>query len=96
MDNRKGDILHEDAFRQVELAVGFKKITCYNCGFDGFYKYRVQQIRRTSELTASEEDEIRPDHVDIWKTVPRFAEIPETVKCKRCNEVLGLYTACIF
>ncbi len=34
--------------------------------------------------------------LELWKTIPRFAEIPETVRCKRCGEVLGLCTECIF
>lgn len=91
-----GQVVFQDRFCTVELAVAFKKITCYRCGLDSVYKYTVQQVRRNPELVAGEGEEIRDDHVKIWKTVPRFAEIPETIKCKRCREVLGLYTNCIY
>lgn len=91
-----GEILFKDRFRTVERAITFKRITCYQCDFSAVYKYRVQQVRRTAELLADENEEVRPDHVEIWQTVPRFAEIPETLRCKRCNEILGLYTFCIY
>ncbi|MBI4447308.1 MAG: hypothetical protein HY645_15555 [Acidobacteria bacterium] len=90
------EILYEDRFVSVEQGIGFRKLTCYRCGYVGLYRYRVSQIRRRPEIHVEEGDEIRPDHVEIWKTVPRFAEVPETVKCKRCREVLGVYGFCIF
>ena len=93
---RPGEILFQDRFRTVELAIAFKNIPCYSCGFAALYKYQVQQVRRAPELVADEEEEVRPDHVEIWKTIPRFAEIPETTRCKRCKEILGLYTFCIY
>jgi hypothetical protein len=39
---------------------------------------------------------LRQDEIETWNSIPRFAEIPETIKCKSCGEVLGLYTSCIF
>lgn len=93
---KPGEILWQDRFRQVELGVDFRKITCYRCDFAAFYKYRTQQLRRNPVLLAAEDEAIRPDHEAIWKAIPRYAEIPETVRCKRCREVLGLYTSCVF
>lgn len=90
------DPMYEDRFCQVELAVAFRKILCYECDFEAIYKYQVLQIRRRSEIQIGEEEEIRPDHVELWKTIPRFAEVPQTLKCKRCGEILGLYPAGIF
>lgn len=53
-----------------------------------------------SEVANSADDstpiEITEFDRDVWRTIPRFAEIPETVRCKRCGEVLGLCTECIF
>ncbi len=93
---KPGEILSTDRFRQVELAVAFKKIVCHRCHFVGFYKYQVLQVRRNPEILSKEGEEIRPDHFEIWKTIPRFAEIPETIKCKGCWEVLGVDTYCIY
>lgn len=89
-------IVFEDRFRQVELAITFKKITCYHCGFQTIYKYRVQQVRRNPEIGLDEGEEIRADHRQIWRTVPRFAQIPETLKCRRCKEVLTLEVLCVY
>ena len=91
-----GDILFKDRFKEVEVALSFRTAECYRCGFTGIYKYRVLQVRRCPEVQCGEGDEVRSDHQEIWKTVPRFAEIPQTVKCKRCREVMGFHTACIF
>ena len=93
---KPSEVLFTDRFRQVELAIAFKKILCYNCQFSGIYKFRVQQIRRRPEIQLETGEEIRPDHVEIWETIPRFAEIPETVKCKRCREVLTPEVTCIY
>lgn len=93
---KPGEILSADRFRQVELAVAFKKIVCHRCRFAGFYRYQVLQVRRNPEILSEEEEEVRPDHFEIWKTIPRFAEIPETIKCKGCREVQGVYTYCIY
>ena len=70
--------------------------TCYNCEFSGIYKFNVQQIRRRPEIQLENEEEIRSDHLEIWETIPRFAEIPETVKCKNCREVLTVEVTCIY
>ncbi len=90
------EVLFEDRFRQVELTTAFKKLTCYNCEFSGIYKFNVQQIRRRPEIQLENEEEIRSDHLEIWETIPRFAEIPETVKCKNCREVLTVEVTCIY
>ncbi len=91
-----GQILSEDRFSQVELAIAFRKLTCYHCNFEAIYKYSVQQVRRHSEIRVGEDEEIRPDHVEIWKTIPRFVEIPETLTCKRCREVLSREILCVY
>ena len=91
-----GQLLFEDRFRHVELSVSFRKITCYRCDFSSFYRFKVIQLRRNNELLTAEDEERRPDHVEIWRNIPRFAEIPETIRCRRCNEVIGLYTNAIF
>ena len=90
------EILSEDRFSQVELTLAFKKLTCYRCNFEAIYKYWVQQVRRHPEIVVGEGEEIRPDHHEMWKTVPRFVEIPETLKCKRCQEVLVCEVLCVF
>lgn len=91
-----GHTLFEDRFRHVESAIVFRKVECHRCDFSSIYKYQVQQVRRKEAIEVGPDDEVRPDHVQIWNAIPRFAEIPETVKCKRCGEVLGLCTECIF
>ena len=99
-----GDILSEDRFRSVELSIAFRRIHCFKCDLTAIYRYRVKQVRRTSELQPVQDDEgsvessENPPLEEIirWSEIPRFAEIPETVKCKRCGEVLGVYTECIF
>ncbi len=93
---RPGTVLSQDRFRKVELAVSFKRIQCYRCDLIAIYKYRVKEIRRNPGLEVPQGEELRADHKDIWETIPRFAEIPETVKCKRCGEVLGIDTLCIY
>jgi hypothetical protein len=89
-------VLSEDRYCQVELAVSFKRIRCYRCDLISIYKYRVKAIRRTPQIEPLEGEELRADHEELWKTIPRYAEIPETVKCKRCGEVLGIDTDCIY
>lgn len=83
-------------FRSVESAVVFRRVTCHRCDFNSIYKYKVRQIRRKPQPEIGPDEEARPDLLEIWAAIPRFAEIPETVKCKRCGEVLGLYTECLF
>jgi hypothetical protein len=91
-----GQTLSEDRFRQVELAVGFRELVCHRCDFSSFYRYKTIQVRRRPELSADQDEETRADQREIWRQIPRFAEIPETVHCRRCNEVLGLYTSCLY
>ncbi len=90
------EILSEDRFSQVELTIAFKKLTCYHCNFEAIYKYSVQQVRRRAEIRVAEDEEIRPDHQEMWKTIPRFVEISETLKCKRCKEVLDREVLCVY
>ena len=91
------DQIHsEDRFSQTELTIAFRKLTCSHCNLEAIYKYSVQQIRRHSEIRVGEEEEIRPDHIEMWKTIPRFVEIPETLKCKRCREVLDREILCVY
>ncbi len=93
---RSGQILFKDRFREVELSTCFKKVTCHRCDFSTVYKYKVQQIRRNKQILESRNEEIRSDHLAIWQTIPRFVEIPQTLKCKRCKEVLGLDSLFIY
>lgn len=86
----------EDRFRKVEISVAFRRLTCYHCESTDLYRYQAQQVRRRPEITCSQDQEIRPDHQALWQSIPRFAEIPETVKCKNCGETLGLYPTCIY
>ena len=51
-----GQLLYQDRFREIEMGVAFKKIVCSHCGFPGFYKYRVQQLRRRPRV-------LRPLHL---------------------------------
>ncbi len=93
---RPNEPLSEDRFSQVELTTAFKKLTCYHCNFEAIYKYSVQQVRRRPEIRVAEGEEIRPDHQEIWEAIPRFVEIPETLKCKRCKEVLAPEILCVY
>jgi hypothetical protein len=94
---KPGEMIYQDRLRTIDLAVAFKRITCHKCNLAAVYKYRVQQLRRKPEISLSEEvPEVSADLIETWKSIPRFAEIPETVKCKGCGEVLGLSTSCIF
>ena len=88
--------LFEDRFSQVELATAFKKLTCYHCDLEAIYKYYVQQVRRRSEIRVAEGEEIRRDHQEMWAAIPRFVEIHETLKCKRCKEVLSHEILCVY
>jgi ribosomal protein S27E len=91
---KPGTVIAQDQFRTVEVATNFKRIHCYHCDLAAIYKYRVKQVRRSP---TPPEGESVPEHdLTVWKTIPRFAEIPETVKCKGCGEVLGVYPECIF
>ncbi len=93
---RADEVVFDDRFSQVELTIAFKKLTCYHCNFEAIYKYSVQQVRRHPEIRVGEGEEIRPDHQEMWKAIPRFVEIPETLKCKRCKEVLDREILCVY
>lgn len=88
-DAETGDLLSKNRFSQVEMAVAFRKSACYRCGHEAFYEYQVKHLRRNPEILCGEGQEIRADHREIWRTIPRFCEIPQTVKCKACGEVMG-------
>ena len=96
LPDKSGTWLSEDRFRQTEIAVNFKRIRCRRCGLTAIYKYRVKQIRRKAEIETSEEQEVRDDHLLLWNSIPRFAEIPETIRCKQCSEILPQETFCIY
>lgn len=91
-----GDLLDEDRFRQVEVGVAFKRLTCRRCNTTSVYRYLIQQVRRRPEMLHTEDEELRPDHEAIWRSIPRYAEIPQTVKCIQCGEVIGMETTCIY
>ena len=93
---RPGETVSEDRFKEVELSTSFKQLQCYACGLTAIYKYRVQQVRRKAEIESSSEEEVRDDHRALWESIPRFAEIPETVRCKSCAEILFLDVECIY
>lgn len=86
----------EDRFKEVEVATAFKRIYCRACGLESIYKYRVKQIRRRTEIATTPDQEVREDHVALWQTIPRYAEVPETIRCKRCGEVLPQETLCLY
>ncbi|HSR70249.1 MAG TPA: hypothetical protein VLU25_20135 [Acidobacteriota bacterium] len=86
-----GDLLSKNRFSQVEMAVAFRKAVCYRCGHAALYKYKVKHLRRNPEILCGEGEEVRPDHEEMWRAIPRFCEIPQTVKCKKCGEVMGFY-----
>ncbi len=91
-----GTRLSENRFRETEIATNFKLISCRKCGLVTIYKYRVKQIRRKAKIDTSEQQEVRDDHLFLWKSIPRFAEIPETIRCKQCREILPQETFCIY
>ena len=93
---RPNEIISDDRFRQVEMAIAFKRLLCYHCRFEAIYKYAVQQIRRHPEIQVFDNEEIREDHRQIWKTITRFAEIPERIRCKRCREILDVEVMCVY
>lgn len=91
-----GQKISEDPFREVELQVIVRRLSCPRCRSTAIYRYHVQQVRRKPEIQFEDGREVREDHRQIWGAIPRFAEIPETVKCKYCGDVIGLDTSCIF
>ena len=100
-DSRKlpgpsGTTLHEDRYCGVELGIVFRSITCYRCHFPDIYRYVVKELRRKSQEEVEKGGQLSPDQLDAWRSIPRYAEIPETLRCKQCGEILGLCTECIF
>ena len=99
---KPGHTLFKDRFRTVELSIVFRRIHCFKCELTAIYRYRVQELRRSTELLTEEnessESRNTPCEEDLkrWNDIPRFAEIPETIKCKRRSEILGVYTECVF
>ena len=93
---RPNEIISDDRYRQVEMAIAFKRLICYHCRFEAIYKYAVQQIRRHPEIQVAEGEEVREDHRQIWKSMPRFSEIPERIRCKGCQEILEVEVMCIY
>ncbi len=91
-----GSKLSENRFSETEMATSFRRISCRRCGFEAIYKYRAKQIRRTEKIKSGDEDEVREDHLHLWNSVPRFAELPETLRCKQCREILPQETFCIY
>lgn len=89
-------VIDQDEFRTVEIGTAFRRLRCYHCSTTAIYKYGVQQIRRTPVLQKSNGEEPTEDDLARWRAIPKFSEIPETVRCKRCGEVLGLHTECIY
>ncbi len=68
-------------------------MTCYNCDHTAVYRFKTKQIRRNAEAPEQIDDN---EIFRKWKSVPRFAEIPEVIKCEQCGEVLGSYPEIIF
>lgn len=85
--------IRKDEFKTVEPAVNFRQITCYNCDHTAIYRFRTIQIRRNLETDAVINDE---NDLLQWKSIPRFAEIPEVIKCEVCGEILSAYPDIIF
>ena len=99
-DSRKlpgpGTTLHENRYCGVELGIVFRRITCHRCDFSDIYRYAIKELRRKSQEEVEKGGQLSPGQLDIWRSIPRYAEIPETLHCKQCEEILGLYTECIF
>jgi len=93
---KPGTRLSANQFRTVDYDVVFRRLQCYKCDLIAVYRLRVKQIRRTPELASEDQSPPSEAEQQTWLSVPRFAEIPETVCCKRCGEVLGLCTECVY
>lgn len=95
-DAKPGDLLYEDRFKTVELGLAFRRLTCFRCEHTAIYKYRTQQIRRKEPLELAPDESGAEDALAVWNSIPRFAEVPEVIRCKKCGEVMGLSTECIY
>jgi len=87
---------HDDRFCEVEMGTSFKRLICPRCNLEAIYKYSVRQVRRRPEILVEEGEEVRSDHIEMWKSIPRFAEIPSMLRCKRCREVLTMEVVCLY
>ncbi len=87
------DSVRRDEYKTVEPSVNFRQITCYSCEHTAVYRFRTTQIRRNPEKPENLDDE---EMLEKWKSIPRFAEIPEVIKCESCGEVLGSYPEIIY
>ena len=83
----------QDEFKTVEPSVNFRQITCYVCDHTAIYRFNTKQIRRNP---VAPEDGGNQEILMKWKAIPRFAEIPEVIKCENCGEVLGSYPEIIY
>jgi len=99
MFNAKNSEIHientisQDECRTVEHSVNFRQITCYGCEHTAVYRFNTKQIRRNPEAPENQDDQ---EIQDRWKSIPRFAEIPEVIKCENCGEILGSYPEIIY
>ncbi|HRR26433.1 MAG TPA: hypothetical protein P5300_07045 [Acidobacteriota bacterium] len=91
-----GSIMAEDDLRSVEHAVVFRWLVCHKCDHSAVYRLRVLQVRRHPEPPPALDGLSSEDRLASWRTIPRFAEIAETVKCDHCGEVLGVYPLLIY
>lgn len=91
-----GSIIAEDDLRSVEQAVIFRWLLCYKCDHAAVYRLRVLQVRRHPEPPLAPDGLLSEERVASWRSIPRFAEIAETVKCNHCGEVLGAYPLLIY
>lgn len=85
-----------DRFKESSVDVRFRRYTCYTCGTTSIYRYQVLQVRRRPEIERNDQLVTGPDEQRWWSNIPRYAEIPETIKCKNCGEVVGAYTRCVW
>lgn len=87
------ETVRQDELKTVEPAVNFRQMTCYNCSHTAVYRFQTTQIRRNPVPPEEPENDTL---MEKWKSIPRFAEIPEVVKCENCGEVLGSYPEIIY
>ncbi len=92
-ENSPDNQVIQDEYKTVEPSVNFRQITCYNCEHTAIYRFNTKQIRRNPEAPA---DNGNQEILNMWKSIPRFAEIPEVIKCENCGEVLGSYPEIIY
>ncbi|GAB4243476.1 MAG: hypothetical protein Kow00109_19280 [Acidobacteriota bacterium] len=91
-----GTVVAEDDLRSVELGVVFRWLQCFRCDRADLYRILVQQVRRHDEPRSDDAQGPPEQRLETWQAMPRFAEIAETVKCKHCGEVIGVYPLLIY